>query len=34
MNKSLDFDPCGIEVSARTLVVRRRRPVVEHLWGS
>ena len=26
MNKSLDFDPCGIEVSARTLVVRRRRP--------
>jgi transposase len=25
MNKSLDFDPCGIEVSARTLVVRRRR---------
>jgi len=26
MNKSLDFDPCGIEVSARTLVVERRRP--------
>ena len=26
MNKSLDYDPCGIEVSARTLVVRRRRP--------
>jgi len=26
MNKSLDFDPCGIEVSARSLVVRRRRP--------
>ena len=21
MNKTLDFDPCGIEVSARTLVV-------------
>lgn len=26
MTKSLDFDPCGIEVSARTLVVERRRP--------
>ena len=26
MNKSVDFDPCGIEVSARTLVVQRRRP--------
>ena len=26
MNKSRDFDPCGIEVSARTLVVERRRP--------
>jgi len=26
MNKSLDFDPCSIEVSARTLVVERRRP--------
>ena len=26
MNKSLDFDPCGIEVSARTLLVERCRP--------
>jgi len=26
MSKSLDFDPCGIEASARTLVVQRHRP--------
>ena len=26
MNKSLAFDPCGLEVSARTFIGRRRGP--------
>ena len=26
MNKTLDFDPCGLEVSALTLLAQRRRP--------